>query len=265
MPDALGEDQRLDLQHLLFKLALGGNYRSPISQPQAILDVACGTAIWGRELAMQFPAAEVVGFDITHRFIEASLTRSDAGQPPSNFRFLAANALERFPFADERFDLTYVRAASSFTPIARLPEVIAEMVRVTKVGGYVEVVEAGWPTSPSPAASLLLEIVASAAAGQGLSAGVDFSIGACLRQGGLQEVEEWHSIGGTGPSGSLQHRLLVADLLMGFELISPIVLASGAFSEDDYQETLLQALDELPEMGASLPIVGAYGRRTQAT
>src|SRR5579871_1366914 len=141
-PKDAAEGDRLDLQHHLLKLSLGGNYRAPVRQPRAILDVACGTGIWCREMALEFPRAQVVGFDIDRTPLEASLARlGPGGQFPPNFKFLEANALERFPFEDESFDFTHARAISPFLPVARWPDVVAEMVRVTCIGGYIELVD----------------------------------------------------------------------------------------------------------------------------
>src|SRR5215510_8044552 len=58
-PKDVLEGDRLDLQHHLYRLVLGGNYRAPIRQPRSILDVACGTGIWAREMALEFKQAQV--------------------------------------------------------------------------------------------------------------------------------------------------------------------------------------------------------------
>jgi SAM-dependent methyltransferase len=102
MPKDKVEGDRLDLQHHLYKLLLGRNSFARLRQPRAILDVACGTGMWCREMALEFPRAQVVGFDIDRTPLEASLARlGPGGQFPPNFKFLEANALERFPFEDE--------------------------------------------------------------------------------------------------------------------------------------------------------------------
>src|SRR5579871_1259729 len=96
-PKDAAEGDRLDLQHHLLKLSLGGNYRAPVRQPRAILDVACGTGIWCRELAQEFPNAQVTGFDIDSTPMDSSRKRlGPSGQFPANFHFLEANALKPF-------------------------------------------------------------------------------------------------------------------------------------------------------------------------
>src|SRR5260221_6078075 len=58
------EINRLDFQHYLLRHAFRGNYAAPIGLPESILDVGTGTGRWAREMAAQFPSANVVGFDI---------------------------------------------------------------------------------------------------------------------------------------------------------------------------------------------------------
>ncbi|RUS31999.1 hypothetical protein BC938DRAFT_476535 [Jimgerdemannia flammicorona] len=57
---------------------------------------------------------------------------------PSNCSFESANTLEGLPFADNTFDYVFQRfMVTAFTP-AQWDRAIAELVRVTKPGGYVE-------------------------------------------------------------------------------------------------------------------------------
>src|SRR5215472_4859456 len=73
------EISRLDLQHLLFRWELGDDFLAPVTTPRAILDVACGTGRWAREMARRFPQANIVGFDINYEQIERSLAEGAAG------------------------------------------------------------------------------------------------------------------------------------------------------------------------------------------
>src|SRR5215472_14834397 len=63
LPRDLEEMNRLDFQHYLFRAALQGNYLAPLHQPGSILDVGTGTGRWAREVAVEFPQANVVGLD----------------------------------------------------------------------------------------------------------------------------------------------------------------------------------------------------------
>lgn len=65
-PNDPAEQDRLDLQHKLFKLYHDGAlYRAPVPSPKNVLDVATGTGIWAIQFADQNPQAKVVGTDLS--------------------------------------------------------------------------------------------------------------------------------------------------------------------------------------------------------
>jgi ubiquinone/menaquinone biosynthesis C-methylase UbiE len=264
MPKDKVEGDRLDLQHHLYKLLLGRNYCARIRQPRAILDVACGTGIWCREMALEFPRTQVVGFDIDRTPLEASLARlGPGGQFPSNFQFLEANALERFPFEDESFDFTHARAISPFLPVARWPDVVAEMVRVTCIGGYIELVDfdmAG-AVSASQAFNTLWTALRKMMEGRGLHTGAAPHLAEYLRRAGLAHVQERRAIAGAGRQASRQRRLLVTDLLSILTNVQPVMVRMGVLPEASYTEMLERARAELLQVGITQPVVFAFGQR----
>jgi ubiquinone/menaquinone biosynthesis C-methylase UbiE len=256
------EGDRLDLQHHLYKLALDGNYRAPLRQPRAILDVACGTGIWGREMAQKFKRARVVGFDIDRTPLEASIERlGPSGQFPPNFTFVTADALKRFPFEDEEFDFTHARLIGPFVPAARWPDVVAEMVRVTRLGGYVELVDAEPASSPSPAYAAMWDAVVRLLSMRGLNGGSGPYLADYLRQAGLQHVEQRRFLIGAGRQQSREQRLLIVDFLAALTNMQTIIVKAGIMSDADYTATLERTRVELPEMGITFPVVCAFGQR----
>jgi ubiquinone/menaquinone biosynthesis C-methylase UbiE len=261
-PKDAAEGNRLDLQHHLLKLSLGGNYRAPVRQPRAILDVACGTGIWCRELALEFPQAQVTGFDIDSIPLEASRQRlGPRGQFPANFRFLEANALKPFPFEDASFDFTHARLLAGFLPVAQWPAVLAEMVRVTRPGGYIELVENELPTSPSPAFNFLVGVSLQMLRKYGLYEGAGPHIAEHLRQAGLERVQQRRVVMGTGRYASRQQRLMIADLVAGAENFQPIAIKAGLVSEAEYSAALARDRDELTSMGVTWAYTCAYGMK----
>lgn len=260
MPKDKAEGDRLDLQHHLLKLATGKNYRAPIRQPRTILDVACGTGIWGREMAQEFKRAEVIGFDIDRTPMEASLARlGPTGQFPPNFKFLEADALKRFPFDDEQFDFAHSRFISPFLPVEHWPHVVSEMVRVTKRGGYIELVDFSMPNSTSPTFNYLLEAAFKRLLSmRGLHNGGGPHLVGYLRQAGLTRVQERQIILGTGPQAARQQRLMVADSLAVYTNLQPVVVKLGLVPEADYNTLLAKLREELPRTGYTWPVTSAF-------
>jgi tRNA G46 methylase TrmB len=105
------EISRLDLQHFIFRWELGDDFLAPVTNPRAILDVACGTGRWAREVARRFPQANIIGFDINYEQIERSLAEGAArgsdlmpktarllqGMPCSVLRLLRAPLIWSWP------------------------------------------------------------------------------------------------------------------------------------------------------------------------
>ncbi len=263
LPKDKAEGDRLDLQHHLFRVAIGGNYLAPIRHPRSILDVACGTGIWGREMALQFKDARVLGFDIDRTPLERSLeVLGPGGQFPKNFRFQQWDALKPFPLEDGEFEFTHGRAISPFIPIKQWPQVAAEMVRVTSEGGYVEIVEADqFPVSPSPAYTALIEAFVQMIVSRGLYAGAGKQVPDYLRQAGLKQVRERPMTLGTGRDAQRQQRLLAVDVLAALKNVGPVLIKLGYFTEERYQGLLLQAEQEVPQMGITFPVRFIFGQK----
>jgi SAM-dependent methyltransferase len=256
------EGDRLDLQHHLLKVAVGRNYRAPIRVPRTILDVASGTGIWAREMAQEFPHAQVIAFDIDRTPMERSLERlGPHGLFPRNFRFIEANALERFPFEDEQFDFTHSRFMSPFVPRSRWPGVVAEMARVTRRGGYVEMVEMNRAMTPSVAFNAIQDVADRLWVARGLSNNAAQELPDHFRQAGLSRVQQRQVMLGERRSMRQARNLLIADLLAVFTNMAPFIIKSGLISAEDYEALLGQAREELPRLGIVWPITFVFSLR----
>ena len=129
LPNDEDEQSRLDLLHHIFKMVLHGElYTAPLdpSSLQRVLDVGTGTGIWAIELADQFPAATVIGTDISPI------------QPlwvPPNCHFYIDDAETPWSF-EEPFDLIHGRALCG--GIADWPEFYRQAYLNLKPGGWME-------------------------------------------------------------------------------------------------------------------------------
>jgi SAM-dependent methyltransferase len=150
------EIDRLDVQHYALRAALRGNHAAPLGRPAAILDVGSGTGQWAYDLCLEFPDALVVGLD---------LVPGKVGHRPPNYRFVKANVLHGLPFADGTFDYVHQRLMVTALPVSTWPGVVRDLLRVTRPGGWVELVESGNDIEPrGPATSRLFELAAQLAA-----------------------------------------------------------------------------------------------------
>jgi ubiquinone/menaquinone biosynthesis C-methylase UbiE len=136
LPKDIDEINRLDLQHFILRQAFKGNTVAPVgNQLSEVLDVGCGTGRWGKEMAQRFPYALIQGLDLE----EIRIT----GPVPENYKFVQGNILQRLPFPDESFAYVHQRLLVAGIPKTRWPDVIRELIRVTRRGGWLELVECG--------------------------------------------------------------------------------------------------------------------------
>ncbi|HEU5199751.1 MAG TPA: class I SAM-dependent methyltransferase [Ktedonobacterales bacterium] len=260
MPKDSEEGNRLDLQHHLFKLAAGGLYRAPLHQPRSILDVACGTGSWGREMAQQFPRAHVIGFDIDASLPEKAMkVLGPGGQFPQNFRFQVGDALKPFPFDNDSFDFVHARLISPFVPIAQWPAVLGEMMRVLKPGGVIELVELQAPPRTKSAAFMAIAPLGEAMmADRGLFVGVGDALPEMLIQAGAKGVQQRRFVLG---ETERQARMLATDMLAAQEHVKPFLIRLGKITEEQFDRFHAQAKAEVPQMGIWMPVVFAFGKK----
>ncbi|MGC1304778.1 MAG: class I SAM-dependent methyltransferase, partial [Caulobacteraceae bacterium] len=92
-----------------------------------LVDVACGSGAFLRDLTVAFPRAEVTGVDLSHAYLLEAGKRAGTG--------VIQAAAERLPFADASLDaVTCVYLFHELPPRVR-SQVAAELARVLKPGG----------------------------------------------------------------------------------------------------------------------------------
>jgi len=113
--------------------------RLGLGRVRSALDVGCGVGHWGRTLLPHLRAgAHVTGVDRERRWVAraAKIARGLGIGHRTRYEYGLAEAL---PFADASFDL--VTCQTLLIHVAYPSRVIAEMLRVTRVGGRVLLVE----------------------------------------------------------------------------------------------------------------------------
>ena len=258
------EISRLDLQHLMFRRELGDDFLAPVTNPRAILDVACGTGLWAREMARRFPQATIIGFDINYEQIERSLAEGAAHGSdllPKNCTFVAGDALQRFMFAEDTFDLVMARATSAFMPTSRYPELIAEMARVTRPGGWIELRDFGLVRSGSRALTELTEFFQNLVAARGQYPGAGPYLAELIARAGLRAIQVKTVTARSGSQPSRGGPMLLADYLALMERLSPIVERVGLTSQVRWQHLLEVARRETTSQSAEGELTAAYGQR----
>jgi SAM-dependent methyltransferase len=261
LPKDLGEDERLNLQHAIFRYALKGNYAVPLSKNLThILDMGSGSGIWGQEIARQFPAASVFGLDLEPPR-PLSSAESATSSPPPNYHFVQGNVLQGLPFFDDTFDFTHQRMLVVAIPAQDWPRVVQELARVTRPGGWIELLETGTTIlNAGPATEQLFQWSQDTC----LSRGIDLTrveeIGMLLTQAGLRQVRQQPIDIPLGAWDTQVGVLMERNGIAGYEAIKPAICKLLHVAPVEFDRQLATAQREWKEQHALGRFYLAYGQ-----
>ncbi|HEX8729596.1 MAG TPA: methyltransferase domain-containing protein [Ktedonobacterales bacterium] len=259
LPSDDKEINRLDFQHYMLRFALRGNFAAPIQRPMSILDVGSGTGRWATEMARLFPDANVIGTDIVAPNPEN--TPSDDGARPDNYAFIQGNVLEGLPFADGAFDFTHMRLLLFAIPEARWPDVTRELVRVTRPGGWIELVETGPQRNGGPAMDQIVNWITQASLKRGINPLLGPRIGSFLGEAGIPNVSARDIALPVGAYGGRVGRLAETDVFGVLQGVKGLVASQNLATPEQYDSAVMAAKADLNNYQCALPFYLAYGQR----
>lgn len=254
LPRHPSEIDRLDVQHYALRETLGANYLAPVGRARRVLDIGSGTGQWGFDVAAQHRRALVVGLDV------------EPGKPgaPPNYRFVRANLLRGLPFVSGAFDFVHQRLmASSAIPGAAWPRTLAELVRVTAPGGWVELVEVVVEIQPAgPATRRLLDLTRQV----GRSFGLDMeeivrTLGGQLTGAGLMDAEQRDVQLPVGEWGGRVGSLSASNLRAFYARLFDTFERRLGVSTAELRNLLQTTQVEWEQHRSMATVVFAYGRR----
>lgn len=257
LPNDMDEVNRLDFQHYMMRYGLRGNFAAPIGSPESILDVGSGTGRWAIEMAELFPQAQVVGVDVASPAEDAATQQARTPR----YSFVAGNVLEGLPFEDAAFSYVHQRYMIGAIPRDAWPRVLGELVRVTRPGGWVEVVEAGTSEGGGQALHTVDEWVAAVLARRNLDIHLATNLEQFLKDAGLRNVTVHHVKLPLGHYGGRIGQLVEADYFAAVQAMRGPVVALGIASEPDYEATAQAAREEVKRGKCIFPVYVVYGQR----
>jgi SAM-dependent methyltransferase len=253
-PRHLGEVDRLDIQHYVLRATLHANHLAPVERPARILDVGSGTGQWGFEMCERFGSSLVVGLD---------LVSGKPGQPPG-YRYVRGNILHGLPFADDRFDFVHQRLLAAGLPISVWPAVVADLVRVTRPGGWVELVEMPLKAvRPTPAVDRLMELGRPLLEALSLDSSdvVYRSVDGYLRDAGLTDVDRREATVPVGRWGGDVGTLMVTTVRAGATRVCEVLQARGMLSDEEARVLLEELVDECENGRIEHAVAVAFGQK----
>jgi len=255
IPRHAGEVDRLDLQHYAFREALGKNYLAAIHRPRLVLDAGAGTGQWGFDLSGQFRETHVVGLD---------LVPSKPRRQP-RYHTVRANLLRDLPFPDDRFDFVHQRLLFAGVPLAAWPGLVRELVRVTRPGGWIELVEAPPLVfdreGPAMERFRHLGLAAAARAGVGGPATVYRSLDAYLRDAGAVGVTRREIPLPVGEWGGRVGSMMATNLRVTLTSIAHLFEAAGDLEPHEVADLINEVQLEHEELQVSTSLAIVYGQK----
>lgn len=248
------EEARLNFQHYALNLTLGNHYLAPLPPTmRAILDVGTGTGIWSMEMARLFPESLVLGLDVD--------TALFGKMPPANCLLRAGNILSGLPLPDAFADFTHQRFLVLALPDARWPGVVHELARVTRPGGWLELIEtdarvqAGGPATEQVFAWLDMVRTARDLRGEQVR-----HLGTLLRNEGIEEIETQIIELKVGAWGGRAGLMMESDILAAVQALKEPCCAQGVKAQEF--DACVQAMTaEWQQAQAFCTIYAAYGKR----
>ncbi len=251
LPKDAEESHRLNFQHYALSHAFGNHYLAPLTQAtRTILDVGSGTGIWAMDMARKFPKAHILGVDVSLAALPPNL--------PDSCLFCQADILQGLPFPDHHFWFTHQRLLVFAIPAPCWPEVVRELVRVTRSQGWIELLEVGTTLQHAgPATERLLAWMRETVQALGIELTMVTQLGPLLRQAGCQVVEAQDLPVPLGSWAGRSGDMLKADAVRVFQTLQQ----RSDMSQEAFQPLLFEAMEEWEQLHTSYVFHLAYGRQ----
>ena len=134
-------DVDLQMQHNYLTTSLGGPIPKKVkmSEVHTILDVGCHLGVWAQEVLQRYPDVEITAID-RNSDILARAKRIANAREIKHITFKPLILGEQLDFKDATFDLIHMRSAGTI-PVQFWSELVNEFARVTRPGGWINLVQ----------------------------------------------------------------------------------------------------------------------------
>jgi ubiquinone/menaquinone biosynthesis C-methylase UbiE len=258
LPKDLQEINRLDFQHFLLRNALHSNYVAPLTHPKAVLDVGCGTGRWCYEMAQEFPEALVMGCDLTEPAADVRV------EVPANYQFVQADVLKPLPFADQSFEYVHQRLLFLALPGQVWPREIRELVRITRLGGWVELIESQMALQHAGEYTTQMSTWMNRASQlRGLDPWQAPPLERYLSNAGLQQVTRRVIELPLGSWGGHIGTMMATNIENAILAMKPLAIARLGLDEAYFEQVRTGELEEWNRLQVTVPFFLTYGQRVK--
>ncbi|RIB06256.1 S-adenosyl-L-methionine-dependent methyltransferase [Gigaspora rosea] len=262
LPNDEDEQDRLHLQHFLIRYIFQSNFSAPIKHllekpGTKILDIGCGPGSWSFDIATTYPNVEVIGLDISSHQPEYI--------KPKNFSFVKANVFEGIPFEDNTFDFVFQRFLVFGYPEDKWPNVINELVRVLKPGGFIELCEPSVVRDAGPTTQFLWDAELDIVKQKGIDPQTYQMIEKYLQNQGqleniVKEVKECHH--GAKSENPKLSKVAISNLISLYESLKPSLVKHLQISDEEFDKLIKTSEKELFDFDTYYYMVRVYASKS---
>lgn len=236
---------------------------------QKVLDIGCGRGEWTRRLAKEQPDIHIIGIDTSLNLIHEAAQMALA-EDVKNVSFYQFHTAQSLSFPSESFDIVHVHSLASFISTAMWSSILEEIVRLLKVGGWLNVVDYEHGSTSSHAFNHLAGIgmqgvralggsIAPASPTQGVAA----RLYGFLVDAGLIDVSYTVHAVDYGVDSRPGTRQFLDELVVGMMGFKPYVINLGLIEGEAFDLLIEQAKVELyqPNSCGYAYLISAVGRK----
>ncbi|HEY0756865.1 MAG TPA: methyltransferase domain-containing protein [Ktedonobacteraceae bacterium] len=254
LPKDEQEKRRLEFQHHALHLTLGNQYLAPLPPKVcSILDVGAGTGIWPSEMARIFPESLVLGLDVDNELFHQA--------PPANCLLRQGNILTGLALPDGVIEFTHQRFLVLAIPDVQWPSVVRELVRVTRPGGWLELVETDARVqNGGPATTQVFAWIDLVRKARGIMGEPVLHLGEMLAGAQLTAIETQAIPLKVGAWGDRVGHMMQMDILAAVQALKEPCCAQG-INPQEYDRCTQAMIQEWKQAHAFCTIQVAYGKR----
>ncbi|CAG8621285.1 38227_t:CDS:2 [Gigaspora margarita] len=261
LPNDDDETDRLHFRHFLTRYIWQSNFSAPINHllddPETkILDV--GFNFTHTYIYFRHPSVNIIGIDISEQ--------PPAQIKPNNFNFVKANVLEGIPFENNTFNYVFQRNLMGAFSEQNWLDVINELVRILKPGGFIELMEHSMLYNMGPATKRLCDAQMGGMHLRGTDPFISQKLVKFLQNQGqlenvVQEIRECHHGANSTKAELNLSKTAINNLVTLYAAWKPRLAKMMQISSEEYDELTKISEKELFEFDTYFKLVRVYARK----
>ncbi len=221
-----------------------------VSALHRVLDIASGNGEWAMRVAQTSLQTQIVGIDADGELIEQARTQAEA-KGVGNVSFTVMDPFQPLKFDEGTFDLVNARFLAGQLPVSVWPQVLTELVRITRPGGSVRLLEGELPITNSPALAKLDGMLSDALyqtkrsfSPYGRLLTITPALKHLLQDAGCQNVQQRVAVTNFS-ADKPAHAQLSRDMATTYRLVQPFLIEAGVTTQEEVEQVYQQMLSEV--------------------